>query len=62
MWGQKTNGGRKPVQYCLHCGLEAVIDDTEKPIPPCTMCKRDKFATKEQYDSLFLASVRIKAE
>jgi hypothetical protein len=62
MWGRKMNGGRKPVLYCVKCGLEAVIDDTRDLKPPCTNCLSCVFATAEEYDRLFLKSVRIKAE
>lgn len=59
------NTGRKPAQYCVTCGVEAKIEDTDKAekgdtLPPCTNCGGKKFATAADYDRLFLQSLRIK--
>lgn len=52
-WGQP-----KPKVYlCLHCGLEAVLEDGKAK--PCTVCKRTVFAERDDYDRLFLLSLKI---
>lgn len=60
IWGMTMSDGRKPVKYCIKCAVEAVIDDTGADPPPCTNCHGKQFAIAEDYDRIFLASLRIK--